>query len=165
MKETVDEQISIQINRIYSRTQNKQEKMIQIKNIQISLKRLLYSPELFSLFGNDNGIDYSNRQTITIENMRLNMVRNDYCVLMGLLYNNILWDDFQDRIFIAQFQPKGQDQQIYILNSEINLFRESENQSLVRFGSIQYQGLKLTLLKTVLNQKSIEMQIIGLTIS
>ncbi len=33
--------------------------------------------------------------------MRMNMDRNDYSILMSILYNNILWDDFKDNNFIS----------------------------------------------------------------
>jgi hypothetical protein len=29
------------------------------------------------------------------------MDRNDYSILMSILYNNILWDDFKDNNFIS----------------------------------------------------------------
>ncbi len=58
--------------------------------------------------------------------MNINIDREDYCLLMSILYNNILWDDFNDPKFICPFIPKGLDLSIYILDSEINLLKEQE---------------------------------------
>ncbi len=84
---------------------------------------------------------------------------------MSILYNNILWDDFRDSKFICPFTPKGQEMTIYILESEINLYREQDNISSQFFGKIQFEGLYLKMIKKFNNEKDISLRIIGLVIS
>lgn len=76
-------------------------------NIEINIKRIINSEDVHCFFSSIVEIDDSIKINISINNFKLQLQKPDYCHIMKLVYNNLIYDDGLDKFIY--FGPDSKD--------------------------------------------------------